>query len=316
MYDDTGEVNEPVSTQAEPPIGQRIREERLRRGYNLRTLARAVNVSASHISQIETGKCRPSVSTLYAITTVLGVSIDDIFEGPGGGTGLGAGSGTGAGLTSGPGSDAEDGADGPDDAGPAGAGGAGGAGDAGPAGAGGADGAGDAGPGGAGGADGAGPAGALAVPGTVAVSDAAVPGRAHLHGGLGQGAAAALVALASEHARRVGPVVGPRDRETLELDSGVTWERLGHVPGPHVDFLLITYAPGGSSSSTDQLMRHSGTEYGYLISGELTVTLGFSEHKIVPGDAICFASSTPHRYRNEGTEQAIGVWFVANPDAP
>jgi quercetin dioxygenase-like cupin family protein len=130
------------------------------------------------------------------------------------------------------------------------------------------------------------------------------------------GAAAALMALASEHARRVGPVVGPTGREKLELDSGVTWERLGHVGGLHADFLLITYAPGGSSSSTAQLMRHPGTEYGYLISGELIVTLGFDEYKLGAGDAICFSSSTPHRYRNEGPEQAVGVWFVANPDTP
>jgi len=187
-----------------------------------------VNVSASHISQIETGKCRPSVSTLYAITTALGVSIDDVFADP--------------------------------------------------------------------------DVGLAVVDGVPA--EPTVP----------RGAAAALVALASEHARRIGPVVGPADRETLELDSGVTWERLGHVPGLSVDFLLITYAPGGSSSSTGQLMRHPGTEYGYLISGELIVTLGFSEHKVVAGDAICFPSSTPHRYRNEGQEQAVGVWFVANPE--
>ena len=286
MYDCTGEVNEPVSTQPDPPIGQRIREERLRRGYNLRTLARAVNVSASHISQIETGKCRPSVSTLYAITTVLGVSIDDIFEGPqdtdlgfparaaapavagtlavaDGGTSAGAGGGTSQGTTRGPRLDA---------------------------------------------------GGPASVQGPLAEGPLAQNSLAQ--NSLAQGAAAALVALASEHARRVGPVVGPGERELLELDSGVTWERLGHVPGLHVDFLLITYAPGGSSSSTDQLMRHPGTEYGYLISGELVITLGFSEYKIVPGDAICFSSSTPHRYRNEGTEQAIGVWFVANPDAP
>jgi len=288
----SGEVNEPVSTQAEPPIGQRIREERLRRGYNLRTLARAVNVSASHISQIETGKCRPSVSTLYAITTVLGVSIDDIFDGAGGAGGSDGAEGAGV------------------------AGGLGGAGDL--SGAGALVGIDDA--GGANGSRVAGPG-----VGNVAVSTTGQQARTILsqsgagqsgQGPAGQGAAAALVALASEHARRVGPIVGPGERETLELDSGVTWDRLGHVPGLHVDFLLITYAPGGSSSSTDQLMRHSGTEYGYLISGELTVTLGFSEYKIVPGDAICFASSTPHRYRNEGTEQAVGVWFVANPDAP
>ena len=111
----------------------------------------------------------------------------------------------------------------------------------------------------------------------------------------------------------MGPIVGPSEREVLELDSGVKWDRLGHVPGLHVDFLLITYAPGGSSSSTAQLMRHPGTEYGYLISGELTVTLGFSEHKIVAGDAICFSSATPHRYRNDGVEPAVGVWFQTAP---
>jgi transcriptional regulator with XRE-family HTH domain/quercetin dioxygenase-like cupin family protein len=246
-----------VSTQPDPPIGRRIREERLRRGFNLRSLARAVNVSASHISQIETGKCRPSVSTLYAITTALGVSIDDIFEGAGADltgladTELAELAATGGVL-----------------------------------------------------------AGVPAEPAAVALPRGAA-GRA---AGPSPGAAAALVALASEHARRIGPVVGSAERETLELDSGVTWERLGHVPGLAVDFLLITYAPGGSSSSTAQLMRHPGTEYGYLISGELIVTLGFSEHKVVPGDAICFPSSTPHRYRNEGPEQAVGVWFVANPE--
>jgi transcriptional regulator with XRE-family HTH domain/quercetin dioxygenase-like cupin family protein len=254
-----------VSTQPDPPIGQRIREERLRRGFNLRSLARAVNVSASHISQIETGKCRPSVSTLYAITTALGVSIDDIFAG------------SGAGLTEVTNTEVAE-----TDIDLA--------------------------------ADGAGLAVVDGLPAEPAAAALARGSAALPRVMPSPGAAAALVALASEHARRIGPVVGPAERETLELDSGVTWERLGHVPGLQVDFLLITYAPGGSSSSTAQLMRHQGTEYGYLISGELIVTLGFSEHKVVAGDAICFPSSTPHRYRNEGPEQAVGVWFVANPE--
>lgn len=60
-------------------LGSRIREERLRRGVSLRGLARDVGVSASMISQIETGKTRPSVSTLYAITSALGVSIEEVF---------------------------------------------------------------------------------------------------------------------------------------------------------------------------------------------------------------------------------------------
>ncbi|MBX6768857.1 MAG: cupin domain-containing protein, partial [Actinomadura rubrobrunea] len=120
-------------------------------------------------------------------------------------------------------------------------------------------------------------------------------------------AAAAAVAFA-------GPLLRTGEREVLELESGVTWERLGHVPGTDVDFLLVTYAPGGSSSSTGKLMRHGGVEHGYLIEGELTLTLGFDTYRMRPGDSVSFPSATPHRYHNEGDVPAVGVWFVHDTD--
>src|SRR5690606_19351799 len=65
-----------------PPIGERIRSVRQARGTSLRALAREANVSASLVSQIETGRLRPSVSTLYAITGALGVPLSDLLESP------------------------------------------------------------------------------------------------------------------------------------------------------------------------------------------------------------------------------------------
>ena len=62
-------------------------------------------------------------------------------------------------------------------------------------------------------------------------------------------------------------------------------------------------------------MRHTGTEFGFVISGELTLTLGFETHRLVPGDAVSFDSSTPHGYRNETDEPAVGVWFVLERSA-
>ena len=62
-------------------IGTRLREERDRVGISQRELARRIGLSASMISQIESGQSKPSVSTLYAIVTELGVSVDDIFRG-------------------------------------------------------------------------------------------------------------------------------------------------------------------------------------------------------------------------------------------
>jgi quercetin dioxygenase-like cupin family protein len=111
--------------------------------------------------------------------------------------------------------------------------------------------------------------------------------------------------------RRVGPVVAANEREVLQLDSGVTWELLGQLPDTHVDFLRITYAPGGSSSGAGVLMRHSGTEFGHVLSGQLTLTLGFDTYVLNPGDSVSFDCSTPHSYANHGTEPAMGVWFVA-----
>lgn len=61
-------------------IGSRLREERERGGLSQRELARRLGVSASLISQIESGQSKPSVSTLYAIVTELGVSMDRIFD--------------------------------------------------------------------------------------------------------------------------------------------------------------------------------------------------------------------------------------------
>jgi len=200
-----------------PAVGERLREERLRRGVSVRSLARDLGVSASLISQIETGKSQPSVSTLYAMTTALGISVEDVF-GPAPDEDAGAGDGR--------------------------------------------------------------------PPSTV------------------------LDALAAGRGPRLGPLVPPPERQVLQLDSGVTWERLGRLPHRHVDFLLITYDPGGTSSSNGGLMRHRGSEFGYLLEGELVLTLGFEDLTVRPGDAVSFDSTTPHRYRNEGAVPAVGVWFV------
>jgi len=232
-----------VAPASVPSLGARIRQERLAKGVSLRALAREIGVSASLVSQIETGKSQPSVSTLYAITTALSISVESLFDGYGG-----------------------DGYEGD-------------------------------------GYEGDRYEGEAAEPRAVTVS--AAPSTV-LH---------ALAAFAADPGRRIGPLVAAGERETLELDSGVVWERLGHVPGTDVDFLQVTYRPGGSSSSSGGLMRHAGTEYGCLTAGELVLTLGFDEYTLRPGDAVCFESTTPHRYRNDGAEPAVGVWFVFGGNA-
>jgi transcriptional regulator with XRE-family HTH domain len=60
-------------------VGSRLRQERERRGISLRELARRVGVSPSLVSQIELDRVNPSVSTLYALVSELGVTMSDVF---------------------------------------------------------------------------------------------------------------------------------------------------------------------------------------------------------------------------------------------
>jgi transcriptional regulator with XRE-family HTH domain len=195
-----------------------IRRERQRQGLSLRELARRVGVSASMLSQVETDRTRPSVSTIYAIATELGISIDGLLS-DSDGDAAGAAGGAMAGSRRGPAS------------------------------------------------------------------------------------APALDELACQ-------LVRPEDRRKLELESGVTWELLSDLLPHLVDFMFVTYEPGGRSSSSGKLMRHTGTEFAYLLRGKLKIQVGFDEYVLQAGDALAFDSSEPHLLVNEGSEPAEGIWFV------
>lgn len=203
-------------------VGGLIRRERQKQELSLRELARRVGVSASMLSQVETDRTRPSVSTIYAIATELGLSIDALL------------------------SDSDGTAD-----------------------------------------------------GSPADHADAEPDR----GDRDAGSALAVTGLASQ-------LVRPEDRRKLELESGVTWELLSDLLPHLVDFMYVSYEPGGRSSSSGKLMRHSGTEFAYLLRGKLKIQVGFDEYVLQPGDALAFDSTEPHLLVNEGSEPAEGIWFV------
>lgn len=69
----------PGSAPAHQKMGSRLRQARQAAKIGVRELARQLELSASLISQIELGRVVPSVSTLYALTTTLGVSMDGLF---------------------------------------------------------------------------------------------------------------------------------------------------------------------------------------------------------------------------------------------
>lgn len=183
-------------------LGQRIREARLARGMSLRETASRAGISPSLLSQVETGKVQPSVSTLYAVVTCLYLSVDDLLD--------------------------------------------------------------------------------------------------HRPG-----------IEAPRRPRPGDPVQRAAQTPVITMENGVTWHGLKVMSaGDHVDGVLATYGPHAASSVDDSHMRHAGVEYGYLISGELTLKLDFESYVLRAGDSFCFDSMRPHLYVNHTDTEAQGIWYV------
>jgi transcriptional regulator with XRE-family HTH domain/mannose-6-phosphate isomerase-like protein (cupin superfamily) len=219
-------------------MGARLRAKRLARGISLRQFARDLEVSASFISQLETGKAQPSVATLFAICSALDITTDELFESEDANEDSDSG-------------EFMDGVDGATDA-------------------------------------------------------ANNSWRTNSSFGSNSGGTPSL--RAETVSRSSSPVVHPHHRKILVLDSGVTWESLTAMRSDKTDFMFVRYDVGGSSTMEGRLIRHVGTEYGFVLSGTLEITLGFETYRLSAGDSISFDSSRPHRLANVGDIPVEAIW--------
>ncbi len=60
-------------------IGTHLRAARMERGLSLREMARRIGVSPSFVSQVELGKAKPSLGTLYGFLSELDLSLDELM---------------------------------------------------------------------------------------------------------------------------------------------------------------------------------------------------------------------------------------------
>jgi transcriptional regulator with XRE-family HTH domain/quercetin dioxygenase-like cupin family protein len=216
-------------------IGARLRARRLARGISLRQFARDLDVSASFISQLETGKAQPSVATLFAICSALDIVTDDLFD-----------------------NSLNESAKRSTD---------------------------------------------ISIQSTDAANNSW-----HAVSSFGN-AVATNVPAEVQVTRGSTPVVHPGERNILVLDSGVTWESLTAVHHEKTQFMFVRYDVGGSSTMEGRLIRHVGTEYGFVLRGTLEVTLGFERYRLDAGDSISFDSTRPHRLTNVGDVPVEAIWF-------
>lgn len=93
--------------------------------------------------------------------------------------------------------------------------------------------------------------------------------------------------------------------------AGVTLERL--VPNGRGHLLqgnIHNVAPGGGSMGP---MLHEGDEVGYVLEGQLTLSIGDVTHELQAGDSFSFPSNLTHTYRNPGRRVTRVLWVNTPP---
>jgi len=68
--------------------------------------------------------------------------------------------------------------------------------------------------------------------------------------------------------------------------------------------------PGGAS---DGQIEHEGEELGYILDGQLELTVENDTYVLNPGDSFHFDSRRPHGYRNATAESARVFWVNTPP---
>jgi transcriptional regulator with XRE-family HTH domain len=99
--------------------------------------------------------------------------------------------------------------------------------------------------------------------------------------------------------------------DTLRSGDGVILERLVAQSGDTaLQANIHIVLPGGAS---DGEISHLGEEMGYLLEGELDLTVAGETHRLKPGDSFHFRSELPHGYRNPGESVARVLWVNTPP---
>jgi mannose-6-phosphate isomerase-like protein (cupin superfamily) len=92
----------------------------------------------------------------------------------------------------------------------------------------------------------------------------------------------------------------------------VHWELLTPQSNDHPEFWHVEYEVGAASCPEDELVRHGGSEHGYVLSGRLGIKIGPQSFELRAGDSVSFNSENPHRLWTIGKKPVLAIWLVLN----
>lgn len=95
------------------------------------------------------------------------------------------------------------------------------------------------------------------------------------------------------------------NRRALPVSAEGTEKLLLSPPGAALTGLLVTVAPDGG---TREAYAHEGHEFGYVLEGEVELTVDDVAYRLKRGDSFAFRSTFLHAFRNRGMEPCTILW--------
>ncbi len=107
----------------------------------------------------------------------------------------------------------------------------------------------------------------------------------------------------------VSPVIRREERIIVD-DVKVRREFMMHLDDPYLDVIELAFDPGGEMRP--HLAKHSGRDYGLVLSGQVVVQIEDIEETLRRGDYISFDAERPHRVINSSSKPARLLWIIAH----
>ena len=94
-----------------------------------------------------------------------------------------------------------------------------------------------------------------------------------------------------------------------ELKGRITW-LVPNAQKNSMEPILVELGPGGE---TWEMPPHEGEEFGYVISGTITLLTGTARQKVSQGSSFCLHPRSSHSLKNETARTAKFIWISDPP---
>jgi mannose-6-phosphate isomerase-like protein (cupin superfamily) len=120
-----------------------------------------------------------------------------------------------------------------------------------------------------------------------------------------------LSELFAEEGPGAQPVIlSDNDMQTVDRGPGIEYHYWTPAALSGVQMIHVRFEP---RAAFRDLLSHRGEDFCWIVRGELTLLYGNKDYKVTAGDAVAYAASVPHAYRNDSRRPAELMALTSPP---